>query len=207
MAKKKGNNYFELIKAQAAYCRQASNLLETILCDFDPERIAEYHRQMHDIEHTADGVHHDILNRLSTEFITPIDQEDILRLVQIIDDITDALDEVIQDIYIYHIDRITDETAELARTVAKCVSALCEATDELKSFKKPDVLRTKLVKVNDVEGEADAIYARAIYNLFGSTSDAKVLLGGKAVYESLEQCCDLCEHAADVIAQVIIKNT
>ena len=28
-----------------------------------------------------------------------------------------------------------------------------------------------------------------------------------AVYECLENCCDLCEHAADVIDQIIIKNT
>lgn len=56
--------------------------------------------QMHDIEHRADEIHHDILKKLSTEFITPIEQEDILCLVQIIDDITDALDEVILDVYI-----------------------------------------------------------------------------------------------------------
>ncbi len=207
MTKKKENDYFELIKTQASYCFKASHLLETVLRDFDSGRIADYHRQMHEIEHAADGVHHDILNKLSTEFITPIDQEDILRLIQIIDDVTDALDEVIQDLYIYHVDRIPKETVELSQAVVKCVSALCEATDELKNFKKPDTLRTKLVKVNDVEGEADAIYANAIFNLFGSTSDAKMLLGSKAVYESLEQCCDLCEHAADVIEQVIIKNT
>ena len=35
----------------------------------------------------------------------------------------------------------------------------------------------------------------------------KTLLGTKAVYEGLESCCDLCEHVADVIEQVIIKNT
>ena len=31
--------------------------------------------------------------------------------------------------------------------------------------------------------------------------------GSKAIYESLENCCDLCEHASDVIEQIIIKNT
>lgn len=32
-------------------------------------------------------------------------------------------------------------------------------------------------------------------------------MGSKAVYDSLENCCDLCEHAADVIEQIIMKNT
>lgn len=204
---RKNNDYFELIQKQSSYCVAASNLLEEILCKFHADSINAYRTQMHEIEHTADGVHHDILNKLSTEFITPIDQEDILRLVQIIDDITDALDEVILDVYMYHIDVIPANTAELSRIVNRCVKCLHEATGELRSFKKPEKLRELLVRVNDIETEADAIYTDAIYKLFGATTNGKTLMGAKAVYEALESCCDLCEHAADVIEQIIIKNT
>ena len=171
---KKSNNYFELIKKQTSYCVEASNLLEEILCKFHAESINAYRTQMHEIEHTADEIRHDILNKLSTEFITPIDQDDILRLVQIIDDITDGLD---------------------------------EAAGELKNFKKPGPLHALLVRVNDIESEADTIYTEAIHSLFGSSIDYKTLLGAKTVYEGLEHCCDLCEHAADVIEQIVIKNT
>ena len=99
------------------------------------------------------------------------------------------------------------DRAELSRIVNRCVKALQEAADELKNFKKPDSLRALLVKVNDIEIEADNVYTDAIYRLFRSSSDVKALLGAKAIYESLEHCCDLCEHAADVIEQVIIKNS
>lgn len=204
---KKNNNYFELIKTQTEYCVKASDLLQTVLSDFDPTKVNDYRELMHTTEHAADGVHHDILEKLSTEFITPIDQEDILRLVQIIDDITDAIDEVVLDIYMYRVDRIPQKTLELAGTVSKCVGALYEAASELKNFKKPETLRQKLIKVNDIEGEADAVFTEALYELFGSTADAKTLIGSRVIYESLENCCDLCEHAADVIEQVIIKNT
>ena len=204
---KKNNDYFELIKKQTTCCVEASNLLEEILCKFQTENIDDYRKQMHEIEHRADDIHHDILNKLSTEFITPIDQEDILHLVQIMDDITDALDEVILDIYMYHIEVIPGRTAELSKIVNRCVKALDKASAELKNFKKPENLHALLVKVNDIEIEADRIYTDAIYELFGADVDGKTLLGTKAVYEGLENCCDLCEHAADVIEQVIIKNT
>lgn len=204
---KKNNDYFALIQRQSSYCVEASNLLEEILCQFRAQDIASYRSSMHDIEHTADEIHHDILQKLSTEFITPIDQEDILRLVQIIDDITDALDEVILDVYMYHVDIIPAGTAELSKIVNKCVRALHEAAGELKNFKKPGKLRALLIKVNDIEIEADNVYSDAIYQLFASSTDGKTLLGAKAIYESLEECCDLCEHAADVIEQIIIKNT
>ena len=204
---KKQNDYFELIQKQSAYCVEASNLLEDILCKFNADSVETYRTQMHGIEHQADEIYHDILKKLSTEFITPIDQEDILRLVQIIDDITDALDEVIMDVYMYHIDVIPERTADLSRIVNQCVKALHEATAELKNFKKPEKIKGLLIKVNDIEIEADGVYMESIYALFGSDLDGKALLGAKAVYEGLENCCDLCENAADVIEQVIIKNT
>ena len=206
MAKKR-NDYFELIKTQTSYCVEAANLLEEILGKFDVSKISEYRTQMHEIENKADEIHHDILSKLSVEFITPIDQEDLLHLVQIIDDIADAIDEVILDMYMYHIDTISEKTVELSKAVNKCVKALDEAAVELKNFKKPSALRELLIKVNDIEIEADQIYTEAIYELFGSDAGEKMLVGRKAVYEGLEDCCDLCEHAADVIAQVIIKNT
>lgn len=207
MAKKKNNDYFELMKKQTTYCVEASNLLEEILSSFSPDSITLYREQMHEIEHNADTIHHDILDKLSTEFITPIDQEDILHLVQIFDDITDALDEVILDIYMYHIDTIPTGTVELSKVVNKCVKALDEAVAELKNFKKREPLRSLLIKVNEIETEADDVYNEAIHNLFGSDVDVKTLLGAKEIFEGLESCCDLCEHASDIISQVIIKNT
>ncbi len=204
---KKNNNYFELIRHQTTFCVKASDLLEEILCNFNADKVEEYRTQMHEIEHQADEVHHDIVKKLSTEFITPIDQEDILGLVQLIDDITDALDEVMLDVYMYHVDVIPEQMAQLSKAVSRCAKALNEAAAELKNFKKPENLHKLLIKINDIEIEADGIYTDAIYNLFASEADGKVLFGFRAVYESLEDCCDLCEHAADVIEQVIIKNT
>lgn len=204
---KKNNDYFKMIEQQTSYCVAASNLLEEIFCTFDAQEVNAYHARMHEIEHAADKVHHEILHKLSTEFITPIDQEDILRLVQIIDDITDALDEVVLEFYMYHIDHVPEKAAALSKIVNRCVCALHEAAGELKNFKKPEALLALVVKVNDIETEADTAYTEAIHGLFGKDIDVKTLLGIKSVFESLEQCCDLCEHATDVIEQVIIKNT
>ena len=196
MAKVK-NDYFKLVEKQVEYCVQASDLLANILKDYAPEKLNTQRAEMHKIEQQADEIHHDILTRLSAEFITPIDQEDIVHLVQIIDDVTDALDEVVLDFYMFHIDKAPADAPTLAKIVNRCVTA----------FKKPDTLRKLLVKVNSIEGEADNAFVEAIHNLFGTETESKVLIGSKAIYESLENCCDLCEHASDVIEQIIIKNT
>ncbi len=206
MAKNK-NDYFKLIEEQVGWCVKASELLEEILTSAKVEDLQGYMEKMHAIEHSADDIHHDILRRLSSEFITVIDQEDILRLVQIIDDITDAIDEVVIEFYMFDVKKYPAATAELSKKVNLCVKALLTASEELKNFKKPEKLREGLIAVNSVESEADEVYVNAIHELFTTETDTKVLIGHKEIYDSLEECCDLCEHAADVIEQIIIKNT
>lgn len=206
MAKNK-NDYFKLIEQQVKYCVEASTLLSEILCNYSASSIPAQRNKIHDVENAADELHHDILSRLSAEFITPIDQEDILRLVQIIDDITDALDEVVLKFFMYHVDDMPPFVPNISKAVDKCVKSLYEAVKELKNFKKPEKLRKLLVEVNNVESEADTIFIDAIHNLFSKETDNKKLISHKEIYESLEDCCDQCEHAADVIEQIIIKNT
>ncbi len=206
MAKKK-NDYFELLVNQAEFCVRAAKFLEESLCNFSAEKVNEIHSRMHQIEHSADVLHHDILTRLSTEFITPIDQEDILRLVQIIDDVTDALDEVTHDFYMYGIKELPNGVEAFSKLVSSCVNSLFDAVSELKNFKKPEQLREKIIEMNNSETQADTVYTDSIHALFESDADPKTLISTNKIFDSLENCCDLCEHAADIIEQIIIKNT
>lgn len=206
MAKNK-NDYFKLIEEQVQYCVQAGTLLEEIFSAYSVDSVLEQKAKMHDIENKADELHHDISTRLMSEFITPIDQEDILHLVQIIDDVTDSIDEVVFDIYMYNIIQPPKQAQKLASIVNRCVKALYEAVKELKNFKKPEELRKLLVNVNGIEGESDLAVTNAVRELFVECGDVKTIIGHKAIYDSLENCCDLCEHASDIIEQIIIKNT
>ncbi len=208
MAKAKRNDYFALLTEQAAFCVQAAELLEQALGQFDADKAVAVHHQMHEIENNADLLHHDILKKLYAEFITPIDQDDILRLVQIIDDVTDALDEVTLDFYMYNIRTLPKGADTFAKLVSTCVRSLHAAVAELKNFKKPEQLRAHIIEMNHAESEADTIYTEAIRSLFtDNTADAATLISSHKVLDSLENCCDLCEHAADVIEQIIIGNT
>lgn len=206
MAKVK-NDYFKLIEEQVSYSVKAAALLEEIIDNYDPAAIDQQRKRMHEIEHQADEIHHDILSRLSIEFITPINQEDILQLVQITDDITDAIDEVVLELYMFHVAQPPEAAKAMVEAVNRCVSALHQASRELRNYKRPDTLRSLLIKVNDIESEGDELYIEALHRLFASEADSKTLISSKEIYESLENCCDLCEHASDVIEQIIIKNT
>ncbi len=201
------NDYFKYMEEQAIASAEASKLLKEIIENYSVEELPQQKAKMHEIEHKADKMEHDIITKLSTEFITPIDQEDILRLVQLNEDITDIIDEVVQELYMYHITYAPKGAAELAKLVDDCVNALRDAVANLRNFKKPETIRPLLDKVSEIEEEADKVYAEVVHNLFINETDPRVLIGHKEIYGSLEACCDLCDHASDAIDHIIIKNT
>ena len=136
MAKNK-NDYFKLIEEQIGFCVQASELLEEILTVATEATMQTYKQQMHEIEHKADDIHHEILHDLSSEFITPIDQEDILHLVQIIDDVTDALDDVVMKLYMFGLDKIPPAAPAFSGKVKECIRACLRPARNSRISKSP----------------------------------------------------------------------
>lgn len=204
---KKTNEYFLLIEQQAAICVEAAALLENILTEYSAAGMAVRRVEMHAVERRADGICHDIRNRLSAAFITPIDQEDILHLAQLLDDVTDALDEVALECYMFRLAELPAGTPAFAGLTRRCVGKLCEAAIELRNFRSSGRLRALLAEVNTLEEQADDAYATAIHDLFAEDAAPRTLIAGKAIFDCMEACCDLCGHAADVMDQIIIKNT
>lgn len=204
---KKTNEYFLLIEQQAAICVEAAALLENILTEYSAAGMAVRRVEMHAVERRADGICHDIRNRLSAAFITPIDQEDILHLAQLLDDVTDALDEVALECYMFRLAELPAGAPAFAGLTRRCVGKLCEAAIELRNFRSSGRLRELLAEVNTLEEQADDAYATAIHDLFAEDAAPRTLIAGKAIFDCMEACCDLCGHAADVMDQIIIKNT
>jgi len=204
---KQKNDYFKMMETQVSFSLKAAELLHELLKDYKPEDADKHRVLMHRIEHDADEVRHDALNRLSREFITPIERDDILQLVQIIDDVTDAVEDVAIDLYMYNVQTLPPDTLKMSALVKRCVTALEKSLKELHNFKHSTTLRPLLVEVNDVESEADDVYLNAMRSLFTMEQPSMKMYGVKAIYDALESCCDLCERAADVIENVVMKNT
>ncbi len=203
----KRNDYFKLLEQQMEFPLKAGELLENIINNYNKIDLIVEKTNMHNIERDADDLYHDISSRLSSEFITAIDQEDILLLTQSIDDITDALDETAMEFYMYHIKEVPYGCLDLIKMVNKCIQALNAVIIELRNYKKSSILDNLLKTVAEIETDQDALYVDAIYNLFGSEEDPRKLLSHRKIFESLENVCDLCRDAVDLIAQIIIKNT
>lgn len=207
MSRKKEYNYYDKFVELVDYSCKCAEILNTSLINFDVNNIDKDLENLHKIEHDADLAKHDMLNQLAGEFIAPIEREDIVSLSQQIDDITDAIEDVLIKINMYNVKTIKPEVFEFSKLIEKCTSALKVALEEFHNYKKSSTLSRKLIEVNDFEEQGDDLYYTTVYKLYRETKDPIELLVWTEIYDHLEKCCDACEQAADVIESVVMKNS
>jgi len=204
---KQKNNYFQMFEELVDYSVKAAKfLLETIM-DFDPKKLSVTLPDLHKIEHEADIKKHEMMKKLAGEFLPPIERDDIGTLSGEIDEITDSIEDVLLKINMYNITEIRKDTYEFVKTIVRCCEVLRDMMVEFKNFRKSSEIHRQIVEINRLEEVGDSIYFKSVQTLFASNEVPSKILAWHEIYNQLEKCCDNCEHAADVVESVIMKNT
>ncbi len=209
MANKKNEFYWNnYISAADAACRAADYLL-ACMKEFDIKKIDEMLATMHGFEHEGDSLRHAMTEALAKSFVTPIDREDMQDLCQKLDHVIDSIEEVLQSIYFNCIGRITPESIAFAEKICACTAKMKEMLVELPNFKKYEKMHSLIIDVNTAEEECDALFLRANYECRRNWDgkDPLDVIAWRDIYSKLEECADACEHVADTVEAVVMKNT
>jgi predicted phosphate transport protein (TIGR00153 family) len=207
MAKK--FDYFATLENQADFAVQEAELLLHIMKNFDPHKMPEWLAQMHDLENAADAQIHEVYKHLATEFITPIDREDILLMAQKLDDIVDSIEDVLIQMHMFNVLELHKSALSFAELVLASAQALKRALAEFQTFKKANSqIKDHIVEVNDIEEEADHLYATAMHELYrDNTSNPLYIMIWGNLFGQLELSVDSCEIVADNLDTIILKNS
>ena len=207
MIVKKNNDYFEMLIELIEYSCEAASLLNDTISNFKISQIDSKIKEMHEIEHNADIKKHDMINRLSKEFITPIERGDIIELASEIDNVTDAIEDVLVRIYMFNISVMREEALEFSNLIVKICNETSNLLKEFRNFKKSSEISKLIINISDLEEEGDRIYTKSIKGFYSSIIDPIKFITWKETFEYFEKCCDACEHVADTVESVIMKNT
>ncbi|MCL1879811.1 MAG: DUF47 family protein [Actinomycetia bacterium] len=207
MAKDKFD-YFDAMMNQGKFALQEAQMLTMILNDFDPNTLPQQVEAMHEIENAADKQNHEIFTHIATEFLTPIDREDIAETAQRLDDIVDYVEDVAQQLYMYDIQEVYPPAIDMAKIIERSTAALVKALDEFRNFKKSKTLSSMIIEVNNLEEEADQIYSQSVRNLYKNYVESPVfIMGWGNVFLRMERCVDSCENVTDMMATIALKNS
>jgi hypothetical protein len=196
-----GREFFDLFEEAAANAVRAADFLDQMLAHY-PDR-ADLARDIVVCEQTGDRITHDIVQRLNSTFVTPIDREDILALASALDDIVDLIDEVSDYLGLYRIEAPMEQAQRLAHILVQATRQIAEAMPRLRTFSD---LRHYTVEINRLENDGDRVVRDAVASLFYGGIDPMVVIRWKDIFERLEEAIDACEHVANALEAIVIKN-
>jgi len=200
------DHFFDLLE-QGADCAARSGKLLGKLCDTGTvdgrEAIV---KELHDVEHEADAVIHDVFDTLNRTFVTPIDRSDIYSLATHLEDVVDLNHATAMQLRVHAMDDLPDGAKELGQLIAAASEEAKAAVSLLRGMKKLDEIRKHCHQLSKLEHDGDEIYRSRVGILFRTEKNAVRLIQHKEFLEGLERALDACDHTGHALSAIVIKN-
>jgi predicted phosphate transport protein (TIGR00153 family) len=154
-------------------------------------------------EQEGDRITHDIIHRLNSTSVTPIDREDIYSLASALDDVVDFTEEAADFMGLYNIEAPMEQAQQLVRVLEDSCRNIAEALTRLRGFQD---LNHYLIEVNRLENEGDRITREALASLFSGGIDPMVVIRWKDIFDRLEHAIDATEKVANILEGIVVKH-
>jgi len=204
-------NFFEMFNQHAERIVEAARAFENLVANYNDVHLREqYNRDVDNAERAADRVTHDVNRLIHKTFITPIDREQIHKLINTMDDVADLIQDSAETMALYDVRHMTEEIVRLTALSVKCCDRLKEAVKNLGKIADPAVAEAVLKtceEIDRLESDADRVMRSAMSKLFREEPDVREVIKLKAIYELLETITDKCEDVANVIEGIVLENS
>jgi predicted phosphate transport protein (TIGR00153 family) len=155
-------------------------------------------------EQDGDQITHEIVKRLNSTFVTPIDREDIYALATQMDDIVDFTEEAADFLGLYKIEAPMEQAQALTKVLVASCEQLAMGLEALPTFKG---LEKYWIEIHRLENDGDRISRDAVASLFSNGIDPMVVIRWKDMFAVLEEAIDATETAAQILEGIVIKNS
>ena len=195
-------SFFELFVQQARNIETAAQVLLDLIADVHGAPAKA--RELRDLEHAGDEITHEVMRRLNTVFVTPLDHEDIHKLTTTLDDVLDHI-EAAGDLFVLHkIETPLPEMKAQADVLFEASRSMREALEVLPRYSK---LAPYWIDINRLENEGDRLYRQAVADLFDGDRRALDVLKWKDIIDEVEAAIDQIEDVADALEAIALKHS
>jgi predicted phosphate transport protein (TIGR00153 family) len=200
----KEGRFFDFFNDHASLVVEGAHEMNAFLSDMGNR---EAHAQnVSAIEKKADKITHETIQLLHKTFITPLDREDIHKLISRMDDILDLMEDVAECVVLYDVREVPDAARKLANICVSCAEKVKLAVGMMSNLDNAQAILKICSEIDQLESEADRVMRSAMSKLFRDEPDTRQLIKLKAIYELLETVTDRCEDTANVIEGIVLEN-
>jgi predicted phosphate transport protein (TIGR00153 family) len=192
--------FFELFNGAAVNVADCSRRLSEQL-----RGTADGLEKVIECESRADAITRDILHRLNTSFVTPLDREDIHALAVEFDDVIDAMMEVAYRLDFA--DRDVSIMPELEAQSELLVEMAEETATMMQRLESMKGLGPHLEAVHRLESKGDLVYRTALQKIYSSDFRATMYVHyWKDLVQTMEDALDTLEEVSDVLEGIVLKH-
>ena len=197
---------FKMLDKQSDNLVNATTTLVKIITESKEGDINENKiSQIKDLEHEGDNLTHNLFTILFQTFVTPLDREDIAGLASAIDEVLDYTDGIADRFLLFNIKIPTEYMISLSKILLYSTQEIHFVVNTLDKIKNTSKLMTHCSNIKKYEQQADAIYRKAIAELFETNDNAIEIIKLKEVYENFESALDKCQDVSDIVEDIALK--
>jgi predicted phosphate transport protein (TIGR00153 family) len=194
--------FYELFTRAGENALEAARSAETRFREYPNSSVTQ--ADVKGIETAGDEITRELIQLLNTQYVTPFDREDIYELTTAVDDVVDYIEEASDLLGLYGVESATKHAVDQCRILVQAVEQLALALGSLKAVRG---IQDALIELKRLEDEGDRVVHDAVAALFRDDRiDPLIVIRWKDIYEGLEKALDAAEHAANVIANIVVKN-
>ena len=200
-------NYFEEFIKMTEIIEESTNIFIELMENYSTKNLEKVNENIHKLENDSDHIVHNVRNYLISDFLPPIDREDIGLLLHKLDNVEDGLDEITKNFYILNITEMKEkplkEYIELLKEASKMIKKVFE---NLSNPKDKGKLLESIIHINEIEDKADKVYEKYIRKLYEKETNSIEVIKWTTIYNGFEYLFDNYETVADCIEDIIIKT-
>lgn len=175
----------------------------TLLKDYSNRQI--HVTKVHEMEQRGNKIAAELLKELFSNFVTPLDREDIYSLTKLLNSIVDHVHGVARRFDMYNVERMREPAVRLAEVLLSCSEELQLLINRLNDMSALEKFTPGIDKLDKLEEKGDEIYRQAVKDLFHNESQHLEVIKWKDIYERLENNIDKCNDIGNIILGIILK--
>ncbi len=201
--KPRQSNFLKLLIQQGEHAISAAEALQAYLAKPSAKNVARARQ----VEKDADEIRRILIDELNQTFVTPIDREDIFALSRAIDDLIDYLYNTVEEMEVLGVEP-DDSLVELSSLLLDAANEIHLAMQRLEDH--PGVANEHAMRAKALENRVERVYRRNIAELFQgpeSVEHVMDMLKHREVLRHLSNAADQGDQAADIITDIVVKQT
>jgi predicted phosphate transport protein (TIGR00153 family) len=199
----KEESFFDMFEQAANRLVTAAGVL--VEATGNSETLADNAKRLERLEHDADQLTHELVEKVNRSFITPFDREDIYRLATELDDVMDLMEATTERFILFKVQQVLPQAQEIAKVIQQQTQEIQRVMPRLRRLSR-DSIMPHCVEINRLENVGDRLLRDAMAALFDGRYDPLTVIKWRELYELMEQATDKCEDVANTIEGIVLKN-